>query len=74
MSNARTLSARLNRCRSQRGQAIAEYLVVTSAIAFALLAVTGDIVIDQTSVSPITALITYFKSMFSAYSYTLSLP
>lgn len=50
----------------QRGQAYAEYLVVTSAIATALL-VGPDIF-------PIPDLAAAFKSFFYAYSFTLSLP
>ncbi|MDE1182030.1 MAG: hypothetical protein PW947_16395 [Paraburkholderia sp.] len=50
----------------QRGQAYAEYLMVTSALVVALLV--GD------QIPPIAALVTAFKSFFSAYSFTLSLP
>jgi hypothetical protein len=52
----------------QRGQAYAEYLVVTTALISILLMEAGD------TASPIAALITGFKSFFSAYSFTLSLP
>jgi hypothetical protein len=52
----------------QRGQAYAEYLVVTAALLGILLLETGD------TVTPLTALIAGFKSFFSAYSFTLSLP
>lgn len=52
----------------QRGQAYAEYLVVTTALIGILLMEAGD------TTSPIAALITGFKSFFSAYSFTLSLP
>ncbi|WP_345815553.1 hypothetical protein AAGS40_24250 [Paraburkholderia sp. PREW-6R] len=51
-----------------------EYLVVTSAIVGALLVISNDIVIDGQPVSPLAALVTNFKSLFSAYSFTLSLP
>jgi hypothetical protein len=52
----------------QRGQAYAEYLVVTAVLLGILLLETGD------TVSPFTALVSGFKSFFSAYSFTLSLP
>lgn len=52
----------------QRGQAYAEYLVVTAALAAVLLMEAGD------TVAPFAALVTGFKSLFSAYSFTLSLP
>lgn len=52
----------------QRGQAYAEYLVVTTALIGILLMESGD------TVSPFSALVTAFKSFFSAYSFTLSLP
>ncbi|CAE6763197.1 hypothetical protein R69927_03897 [Paraburkholderia domus] len=57
--------ARLSR---QRGQAYAEYLVVTTALISILLIASGD------TASPFTALVSGFKSFFSAYSFTLSLP
>lgn len=52
----------------QRGQAYAEYLVVTSALLAILLMAAGD------TASPFAALVSGFKSFFSAYSFTLSLP
>lgn len=52
----------------QRGQAYAEYLVVTTALIAILLVAKGD------TASPFTALTTAFRSFFSAYSFTLSLP
>ena len=52
----------------QRGQAYAEYLVVTAALIAVLLVATGD------KVSPFAALVSSFRSLFSAYSFTLSLP
>ncbi|WP_153102294.1 hypothetical protein [Paraburkholderia hayleyella] len=54
--------------RQQRGQAGTEYLVITMAIAAALIIANGAApsVIDQ--------LVNAFKSFFSAYSFTLSLP
>ncbi len=55
-----------SRLARQRGQAYAEYLVVTGVIATALL-VAPD-------VPAITALAAAFKSFFGAYSFTLSLP
>jgi hypothetical protein len=56
-------------CRSgQRGQAYAEYLVVTTALIAILLMAAGD------TVAPFTALVNSFKSVFGAYSFALSLP
>jgi hypothetical protein len=52
----------------QRGQAYAEYLVVTTALIGILLMATGD------TVAPFVALVSGLKSFFSAYSFTLSLP
>jgi len=52
----------------QIGQAYAEYLVVTAALISILLMAAGD------TVAPFTALITSFKSFFSAYSFAISLP
>ncbi|MFM0508951.1 hypothetical protein [Paraburkholderia sp. RL17-373-BIF-A] len=52
----------------QCGQAYAEYLVVTTALIGVLLMAAGD------TVAPFTALVSSFKSFFSAYSFTLSLP
>lgn len=52
----------------QRGQAIAEYIVVATVLAGILTMAAGD------TVAPFTALFTSFKSLFSAYSFTLSLP
>jgi hypothetical protein len=52
----------------QRGQAYAEYLVVTTALIGILLMAAGD------TAAPFTALVSSFKSFFSAYSFTLSLP
>ncbi|MFM0061221.1 hypothetical protein PQR64_37030 [Paraburkholderia phytofirmans] len=54
--------------RRQRGQAYAEYLVVTTALIAVLLMAAGD------TAAPFTALVSSFKSFFSAYSFTLSLP
>ncbi|WJF91761.1 hypothetical protein QS306_16965 [Paraburkholderia bonniea] len=54
--------------RQQRGQAGTEYLVITMAIALAL------VVAGVTSPSTIDQLVDAFKSLFSAYSFTLSLP
>ena len=56
------------RRRRERGQAYAEYLVVTAALIAILLIAHGD------TASPFTALISGLKSFFSAYSVTLSLP
>ncbi|MBW9106952.1 hypothetical protein [Paraburkholderia phenoliruptrix] len=56
------------RPRRQRGQAYAEYLVVTAALIGVLLVATGD------TASPLASLVSSFKSLFSAYSFTLSLP
>lgn len=52
----------------QRGQAYAEYLVVTTALIAVLLLAAGE------SSTPLAALIAGLKSFFSAYSFTLSLP
>lgn len=52
----------------QRGQAYAEYLVVTTALIAVLLMAAGD------TSSPFSALLSSFKSFFNAYSFTLSLP
>jgi hypothetical protein len=52
----------------QRGQAYAEYLVVTTALIGILLMAAGD------DVAPLAALVSSLKSFFSAYSFTLSLP
>ncbi|CAG4885959.1 hypothetical protein [Paraburkholderia saeva] len=54
--------------RRQCGQASIEYVVVTACIATALL-VAGDM-----PQSPVDALTAAFKSLFSAYSFALSLP
>lgn len=56
------------RRRQQRGQAYAEYLVVTTALIGVLLMAAGD------TVAPFAALVSGLKSFFSAYSFTLSLP
>lgn len=61
-------SATHRRRQQQRGQAYAEYLVVTAALIGILLLAPGD------EVAPLAALITSLKSFFGAYSYTLSLP
>jgi hypothetical protein len=56
-------------CRvRQRGQAYAEYLVVTTALIGVLLLAAGD------TVAPLAALLAGVKSFFNAYSFTLSLP
>jgi len=52
----------------QRGQAYAEYLVVTAALIGVLAVATGD------TTSSFASLLSSFKSLFSAYSFTLSLP
>ncbi|CAG4898150.1 hypothetical protein [Paraburkholderia gardini] len=54
--------------RDQRGQASVEYVVVTACIVSALL-VAGDM-----PLSPIDTLTAAFRSLFSAYSFALSLP
>lgn len=56
------------RRNQQRGQAYAEYLVVTAALISILLLAAGD------TVAPFAALVSGLKSFFSAYSFTLSLP
>ncbi|RDK01965.1 hypothetical protein [Paraburkholderia lacunae] len=61
----RRLVARRGR---QHGQAYAEYLVVATALVCILLIAAGD------TIAPFTALVLSFKSVFSAYSFTLSLP
>ncbi|WP_025599094.1 hypothetical protein [Burkholderia sp. WSM2230] len=58
----------LARPSRQRGQAYAEYLVITAALIGILFLVTGD------TAAPFTTLVSSFKSFFSAYSFTLSLP
>lgn len=65
---ARRLTAIATQRSRQRGQAYAEYLVVTSALIAVLLLQAGDIV------PPFAALLSGFRSFFSAYSFTLSLP
>lgn len=52
--------------RRQRGQAGTEYLLITLFIFI--------ILIHGGAASPISELIVAFKSFFSAYSFTLSLP
>ncbi|HEY4297846.1 MAG TPA: hypothetical protein VGM85_15345 [Paraburkholderia sp.] len=52
----------------QRGQAYAEYLVVTAALIGILLMAAGD------TIAPFAALVSGLKSFFGAYSFTLSLP
>jgi hypothetical protein len=52
----------------QRGQAYAEYLVVTTALVGILLMAAGD------DIAPLAAVTSGLKSFFSAYSFTLSLP
>jgi hypothetical protein len=54
--------------KRQRGQAYAEYLVVTAALIGVLLMAVGD------DISPFAALTSSLKSFFGAYSFTLSLP
>ncbi|CAD6552682.1 hypothetical protein [Paraburkholderia metrosideri] len=56
------------RLQRQRGQAYAEYLVVTTALIGILLLAAGD------DIAPLVALTSGLKSFFSAYSFTLSLP
>lgn len=68
MQYPRHIEFSAKRRRRQRGQAYAEYLVVTTALVGILLLAAGD------TVPPFTALISGFKSFFSAYSFTLSLP
>jgi hypothetical protein len=52
----------------QKGQAYAEYLVVTAALIGILLMAVGD------DVAPLGGVISSLKSFFGAYSFTLSLP
>lgn len=52
----------------QHGQACAEYLVVTTALISVLLIANGD------TVAPFSALLSGLRSLFGAYSFTLSLP
>ena len=68
MSKARRPSSFAARRSRYRGQAYAEYLVVTSVLAAALL------LADTDAIAPFAALVANFKSFFSAYSFTLSLP
>jgi Flp pilus assembly pilin Flp len=56
------------RRHQQRGQACAEYLVVTTALIAVLLLAAGE------TSAPLAALIAGLKSLFNAYSFTLSLP
>jgi hypothetical protein len=63
-----TLRRQQPRHKQQRGQAYAEYLVVTTALIGILLLAVGD------ETAPLVALVTSLKSFFGAYSYTLSLP
>lgn len=64
----RRLTCFATRYNRQCGQAYAEYLVVTTALIGVLLLAAGD------TVAPFAALVSSFKSFFSAYSFTLSLP
>jgi hypothetical protein len=68
MSKAERLSSFATQRSRQRGQAYAEYLVVTSVLAGALL------LADTNAIAPFAALVSSLKSFFSAYSFTLSLP
>ncbi|HEY3598003.1 MAG TPA: hypothetical protein VGL08_10900 [Paraburkholderia sp.] len=52
--------------RRERGQASAEYLVVTFVVVVALL--------GAADIPAVSQLIAAFKSFFSAYSFALSLP
>jgi Flp pilus assembly pilin Flp len=54
--------------RHRRGQASVEYVVVTACIATALL------VAGEMPLNPVDTLSAAFKSLFSAYSFSLSLP
>ena len=54
------------RRHTQRGQAALEYLVVTASIVYLLVA-GGD-------ASAVSQLCAAFKSLYRAYSFTLSLP
>ncbi|ASL46595.1 hypothetical protein bAD24_III04355 [Burkholderia sp. AD24] len=65
---ARRLTSIAAQRSRERGQAYAEYLVVTSALIAVLLLQPGDII------PPFAALLSGFRSFFSAYSFTLSLP
>ena len=68
MKQRRQFKHRVAQRSRQRGQAYAEYIVVTTALISILLMEAGD------TMSPVAALIAGFKSFFSAYSFTLSLP
>ncbi|ABE33077.1 putative membrane protein [Paraburkholderia xenovorans LB400] len=68
MSKAELVSSFATRRSRQRGQAYAEYLVVTTVLVGAL------VVADSNAIAPVAALLSSFKSFFSAYSFTLSLP
>lgn len=61
------LATRRNR---QRGQAYAEYLVVTALLIVAAIAITWGTFDD----SEFGSLVHSLKSFFGAYSFTLSLP
>jgi hypothetical protein len=60
-------AARRNR---QRGQASAEYLLITAVVFFSAVGIVWGDFNDPAFVSVVSS----FKSFFSAYSFTLSLP
>jgi L-lysine 2,3-aminomutase len=62
---SRRISRRISTCR-QRGQAALEYIVVTASIVTVLVA-GGD-------ASAVSQLCAAFRSLYRAYSFTLSLP
>ncbi|ACD21165.1 conserved hypothetical protein [Paraburkholderia phytofirmans PsJN] len=70
MSKARRLSSFKTRLGPQRGQAYAEYLMVTAVFGVPLLGIVWGAFNDPTYISLASSL----KSFFSAYSFTLSLP
>jgi hypothetical protein len=70
MSKARRLSPFKTRLGRQRGQAYAEYLVVTAVLCVPLVGFVWVTFNDPAYIS----LVSSFKSFFNAYSFTLSLP
>lgn len=66
------LTARRRSCRRswQRGQAYAEYLLITAVVLVSVIGIIWGNANDPASVSLVSSL----KSFFNAYSFTLSLP
>ncbi|MFM0341054.1 hypothetical protein [Paraburkholderia fungorum] len=68
MKRLRHCGSSAARRNGQHGQAYAEYLVITGVIAAMVWAISFDPRMSGVS------LVLAFKSLFSAYSFTLSLP